>query len=67
MVGVTVGISRLSQRDIPTDLKPGNSKIHQNLPAVAYQAKSLGISRFDGRNMPMGATTIVRRIRSHDI
>jgi hypothetical protein len=39
MVGLTVGISWPSQCDIPTDLKPGGSKILQNLPAEAYQAK----------------------------
>jgi uncharacterized membrane protein YfcA len=34
IVGVTVGILQLSQRDMPTDLKLGHSKIRQNLPAV---------------------------------
>jgi hypothetical protein len=29
----------------------GNSKIRQNLPAVAYRAKSLGISRCEGPNI----------------
>jgi hypothetical protein len=36
----------------------GRSKICQNLPAVAYQAKFLGILRCDGRDMPMVAPTI---------
>jgi hypothetical protein len=50
MVGATVGISRSSQ--------PGHSKIRQNLPAGAYQAKFLSISRCDGRDMPTVAPTI---------
>jgi hypothetical protein len=58
--GATVGISRLSQRDMPIDLKPGRSKIRQNLLAVAYQAKPLGISRCDDHDMPTVAPTIVR-------
>jgi hypothetical protein len=45
MVGATVGISRPSQHDMPTDLKPGRGKIRQNLPAMAYRAKPLGILR----------------------
>jgi hypothetical protein len=49
MVGATVGIS---QHVMPTDLKPVRSKIRQNLPAVAYRAKPLGISLCDGREMP---------------
>jgi hypothetical protein len=53
MVGATIVISLPSQRDMPTDLKPGDSKIRQNLPAVANQAKLLGISHCDGRDMPM--------------
>jgi hypothetical protein len=60
MVGGTVSISKPSQHDMPTDLKPGHSKIHQNLPAVAYWQKPLGISCCDGRNMTMVAPTIVR-------
>jgi hypothetical protein len=60
MVIATVGISRPSQHDKPTDLKPGCSKIRQNLPAVAYGAKPLGISRCDGCYMPMVAPTIMR-------
>jgi hypothetical protein len=32
----------------------------QNLPAVAYRAKSLGISRCDGRDMPMVAPAFAR-------
>jgi hypothetical protein len=59
MVGVTVGISWLSQRNKPTDLKQGRSKICQNLPAVAYRAKPLGILRCDGHDMPTVAPTIV--------
>jgi hypothetical protein len=31
IVSATVGISWLSQRDMPTDLKPGRSKIRLNL------------------------------------
>jgi hypothetical protein len=37
---------------------PSRIKSHQNLLAVAYQAKSLGKSRCDGRDMPMVAPTI---------
>jgi hypothetical protein len=55
MVGVTVGISWLSQRDMPIDYKPG--KIRQNLPAVEYRAKSLGILRYDGCNILTVAPT----------
>jgi hypothetical protein len=43
MVGATVGILLPSQRDMPTDLKPGLSKIRQNLPAVVYLAKPIGL------------------------
>jgi hypothetical protein len=57
-VGATVGISRPSQRDMPNRFEAG-SKIRQNLPAVAYRAKSLGISRCDGRDMPTVAPTFV--------
>jgi hypothetical protein len=39
---------------------PGRSKIRQNLPAVAYRGKPLGISCCDGCNMPTVAPTIVR-------
>jgi hypothetical protein len=60
MVGVTIGILRPSQPDMPTDLKPGRSKIRQNLLAVTYRAKPLGISRCDGHNMPTITPTIVR-------
>jgi hypothetical protein len=35
----------------------GDIKIHQNLPAVAYRAKSLGKSHCDGRDMPTVAPT----------
>jgi hypothetical protein len=35
-------------------------KIHQNLPAVANWAKSLGKSRYDSHGMPMVAPTIAR-------
>jgi hypothetical protein len=45
---------------MPTDLKPGHSKIRQNLPAVAYWAKPLGISRCDGGDMPTVVPTIVQ-------
>jgi hypothetical protein len=38
----------------------GHIKIRQNLPAVAYQAKSLGTSRCDGRDMPTVAPTIAQ-------
>jgi hypothetical protein len=38
----------------------GCIKIRQNLPVVTYQAKSLGKSRCDDRDMPMNAPTIVR-------
>jgi hypothetical protein len=60
MVGATVGLSRPSKHNVPTDLKPGRRKIHQNLPAVAYRAKPLGISRCDGPDIPAVAPTIVR-------
>jgi hypothetical protein len=60
MVGATVGILQPSQRDMPKDMKPGCSKIHQNLSAVAYQAKILGISRCDGCDIPTVAPTIVQ-------
>jgi hypothetical protein len=39
------------------DLKPSCRK---NLPAVAYRAKSLGISRYDGKDMQMVAPSTVR-------
>jgi hypothetical protein len=52
MVGATFGISQPSQHDMPTDLKLGLCKIRQNLQAVAYWAKSLGISRCDSCDMP---------------
>jgi hypothetical protein len=45
---------------MPTDLKPGRNKICQNLPAVGYRAKPLGILRFDDCNMPMVIPTNVR-------
>jgi hypothetical protein len=45
---------------MPIDLKPGRVKIRQNLPGVAYRAKSLGISRCDGRDLPTVAPTIAR-------
>jgi hypothetical protein len=69
LVGATIGTSRPSQRDMQTDLKPGHSKIRQNLPAVTYRAKPFGISRCDGRKRPMVTPTIVqnghsRRVRS---
>jgi hypothetical protein len=38
----------------------GRIKIRQNLPTGAYQAKSLGKSRSDGRDMPTVAPTIAR-------
>jgi hypothetical protein len=38
----------------------GHIKIRQNLPAVAYRAKSLGKSRCDGRDMPKVIPTIMR-------
>jgi hypothetical protein len=60
MAGATIRISQASQSYMPIDLKPGRSKICQNLPAVAYQAKPLGMSSYDGRNMPTVAPTIVR-------
>jgi hypothetical protein len=59
LVGVTVGISRPSQRDVPKDLKPGRIKICQNLLTVAYRSKALVISCCDGRDMPIVAPTIV--------
>jgi hypothetical protein len=67
MVGVTVGISQSSQRDMPTDFKPGHSKIRQNLLAVAYQAKSLGISWCDGRDMPTVAPAIVQMAKVSEL
>jgi hypothetical protein len=42
------------------DLKPGHSKLRQTMPAVAYRATPLGISRCDGRDMPMVAPTVAR-------
>jgi hypothetical protein len=38
----------------------GHIKICKNLPAVAYQAKALGKSRCDGRDMPTVSPTIVQ-------
>jgi hypothetical protein len=38
----------------------GCIKIRQNLPAVAYRAKSLGQSRCDSRDMPTVTPTIAR-------
>jgi hypothetical protein len=38
----------------------GDIKIHQNLPAVAYRAKSLGKSLCDIPDMPTVAPTIAR-------
>jgi hypothetical protein len=38
----------------------GCIKIRQNLPAVAYRAKSLGKSHCDSRDMPTVAPTIAR-------
>jgi hypothetical protein len=42
--------------------RPGRfiEKIRQNLPAVAYRAKSLGKSLCDGCDMPKVAPTIAR-------
>jgi hypothetical protein len=60
MVGATVGISRPSQHNMPKDLKPGRSKIPQNMRAVANRAKPLGISRCDGCDKPKVAPTIAR-------
>jgi hypothetical protein len=45
---------------MPKDLNPGHGKIRQNLLAVAYQAKPLGISCCDGHNMPTVSPTILR-------
>jgi hypothetical protein len=45
---------------MPIDKEPGCSKIRQNLPAVAYPAKILGISRCDGPDMPMVTPNIER-------
>jgi hypothetical protein len=45
---------------MPTDLKPVRHKICQNLQAVAYRAKALGISHCDGHDMPTVAPSIVR-------
>jgi hypothetical protein len=59
-VGATVGISRLSQRNMPIDMKLGCSKIWQNLPSVPYQVKPLGLLHCDGRDMPTFTPTIVR-------
>jgi hypothetical protein len=59
MVGGTIGISRPSQSDMPTDLKLDCGKIHQNLSAVAYWAKPLGILHHDIHNMSTVAPTIV--------
>jgi hypothetical protein len=60
MVGVTVGISQRSQCVMPTDLKPGRNKIHQNWSAVAYRAKPLGILRCDSQYMSTVTPIIVR-------
>jgi hypothetical protein len=60
MVGVTVGILRPPQHNMPTNLKLGCSKIRQNLPDVAYRAKPLGISLCDGSDMPIVVPTIVQ-------
>jgi hypothetical protein len=60
IVGAIIGISRLSPCDMPTDMKPGHCKIRQNLQAVAYWAKPLGMSRCDSNDMPMVAPTLVR-------
>jgi hypothetical protein len=38
----------------------GGIKIPQNLPAVAYRAKSLGKSRCDGQDMTTVSPTIVQ-------
>jgi hypothetical protein len=46
MVWATVGISWPSQK--------------KNLPAVTYRAKPLGLSRFEGRDMPKVGPTIAR-------
>jgi hypothetical protein len=64
MVGATIGILRPSQRDMPTDLKPGHSKICQNLLAVAYRAKPHGISCCDGHDMTTVAPVIAKSPRS---
>jgi hypothetical protein len=40
----------------------GTKKIHQNLPALAYRAKPLGISCCDVRNMPTVGPTIVQSV-----
>jgi hypothetical protein len=53
MAGSTFGISRPSQCNMPIDLKPGHSKISQNLPAVAYWANPLGKAHCDSRDMPL--------------
>jgi hypothetical protein len=45
---------------MPTELKAGHSKIRQNLLAVAYRAKPLGILHCDGCNMPTVGPTIVQ-------
>jgi hypothetical protein len=60
IVGETVGISWSSQHDMPIDLKPGCSKISQNLLSAAYRAKPLGISRCDSHDIPMVTPMIVR-------
>jgi hypothetical protein len=62
MVWVTVGILRPSQRDMPTDLKPGGCKIRQNLPAVEIRARPLNKSHCDGHDMPTVAPTIVQMV-----
>jgi hypothetical protein len=51
MVLAIIGISWLEQK-----------KIHQNLPALAYRAKPLGISCCDVRNMPTVGPTIVQSV-----
>jgi hypothetical protein len=50
--GDCCGVSQQSQHDMPIDYKAERRKIRQNLPAVAYRAKLLGISRCDSRDMP---------------
>jgi hypothetical protein len=49
MVWATIGI-----------LRPAQKKTRQNLPAVAYHAKPLGISCCDIRDMPPVGPTIAR-------
>jgi hypothetical protein len=43
---------------MPIYYKQGRSKIRQNLPAVSYQAKFLGISLCHGCDMPTVAPAI---------